>query len=83
MAQEFGHQLLKLGRPGKIINIASLASILAGVNIAAYASTKAGVAQMTKAFSNECGLVKAYRSIQYLLGRICSTPDTSSSYYPY
>jgi 2-deoxy-D-gluconate 3-dehydrogenase len=53
MAQEFGHQLLKLGRPGKIINIASLSSILAGVNIAVYAATKAGVAQMTKAFSNE------------------------------
>jgi 2-deoxy-D-gluconate 3-dehydrogenase len=53
MAQEFGAQLLKLGRPGKIINIASLASVLAGINIAAYAATKGGVAQMTKAFSNE------------------------------
>ncbi len=53
MAQEFGRRLLELNRPGKIINVASLASILAGVNVAAYAATKGAVAQMTKAFSNE------------------------------
>ncbi|KIW40631.1 uncharacterized protein PV06_07812 [Exophiala oligosperma] len=52
-AQEFGMQLIKLGRPGKIINIASLTSFVAMTNVSAYASTKGGVLQMTKAFSNE------------------------------
>lgn len=46
-------QLIKLGRPGKIINIASLTSFVAMTNVSAYASTKGGVLQMTKAFSNE------------------------------
>ena len=53
LAQEFGRQLLKLGLLGKIINIASLSSVIAVVDISAYAATKAGVVQMTKAFSNE------------------------------
>jgi 2-deoxy-D-gluconate 3-dehydrogenase len=45
-AQEVGKKLLELKRPGKIINIAN-------INIAAYACTKGGVLQMTKAMSNE------------------------------
>jgi 2-deoxy-D-gluconate 3-dehydrogenase len=52
-AQEFGKKLLELKRPGKIINIASIISFIANINIAAYACTKGGVLQMTKAFSNE------------------------------
>jgi 2-deoxy-D-gluconate 3-dehydrogenase len=52
-AQEFGKELLRLGRPGKIINIASITGFVATVNCSAYATTKAGVVQMTKAFSNE------------------------------
>jgi NAD(P)-dependent dehydrogenase (short-subunit alcohol dehydrogenase family) len=52
-AQEFGRKLLELKRPGKIINIASIISFIANINIAAYACTKGGVLQMTKAFSNE------------------------------
>ncbi len=45
--------LIKLGRPGKIINIASFTSFVAMTNVSAYAATKGGVLQMTKAFSNE------------------------------
>jgi 2-deoxy-D-gluconate 3-dehydrogenase len=52
-AQEFGLRLLKLGRPGKIINIGSFTSYTAMTHVAAYAATKGGVLQMTKAFSNE------------------------------
>jgi len=51
--QEFGKELLRLRRPGKIINIASITGFVATVNCSAYATTKAGVVQMTKAFSNE------------------------------
>ncbi|EXJ87982.1 hypothetical protein A1O1_04909 [Capronia coronata CBS 617.96] len=52
-AQEVGRKLLELKRPGKIINIASIISFIANINIAAYACTKGGVLQMTKAMSNE------------------------------
>lgn len=52
-AQEFGMQCIKLGRSGKIINIASFTSFVAMTNVSAYAATKGGVLQMTKAFSNE------------------------------
>ena len=38
---------------GKIINIASMTSFFGSVLIPAYAATKAGVAQITKALSNE------------------------------
>jgi len=52
-AQEFTKKLLQLQRPGKIINIASIVGFVATVNCSAYATTKAGVINMTKAFSNE------------------------------
>jgi 2-deoxy-D-gluconate 3-dehydrogenase len=38
---------------GKIINIASMQSFTGGYTIPAYAASKAGVAQITKAFANE------------------------------
>ena len=38
---------------GKIINIASMLSFLGGYTVAAYAAIKGGVAQLTKALSNE------------------------------
>jgi len=40
-------------RYGKIINIASMQSFTGGYTIPAYAASKAGVAQITKAFANE------------------------------
>lgn len=52
MSQEIGKQMLKQGR-GKIINVASMTSFMASVMIPAYAASKAGVAQITKALSNE------------------------------
>src|SRR5579883_207501 len=38
---------------GKIVNVASLLSFQGGLNIAAYAAAKGGVAQLTKALANE------------------------------
>lgn len=53
--QEFGRRLLAStpSRPGKIVNIASVTAYNAGFNTSVYSSTKGGVLQMTKAFSNE------------------------------
>lgn len=46
-------RLIKLGRPGKIINIGSFTSFVAMTNVSAYAATKGAVVQLTRAFSNE------------------------------
>jgi 2-deoxy-D-gluconate 3-dehydrogenase len=44
--------MLKQGS-GKIINIASLLSFSGGITVPAYAASKGGVAQLTKALANE------------------------------
>ncbi|GAP89590.1 putative 2-deoxy-D-gluconate 3-dehydrogenase [Rosellinia necatrix] len=41
------------GRRGAIVNVASLASFQGGLNVPAYAAAKGGVAQLTKALSNQ------------------------------
>lgn len=53
VSQEFGKRLLELSRPGKVINIASMASYIAQEDISVYASSKAFVRNMTRALSNE------------------------------
>jgi 2-deoxy-D-gluconate 3-dehydrogenase len=52
LAQLAGAEMLKRGR-GKIINIASLLSFQGGIRVPAYAASKGGVAQLTKALANE------------------------------
>lgn len=52
LCQLAGRVMLAQGS-GKIINIASLNSFTGGITIPAYASSKGGVAQLTKALSNE------------------------------
>ncbi len=47
-----GRVMLAKGK-GKIINIASLLSFSGGITVPAYAAAKGGVAQLTKALSNE------------------------------
>jgi len=47
-----GQVMLPKGK-GKIINVASLLSFIGGVTVPAYAAAKGGVAQLTKALSNE------------------------------
>ena len=49
-SQAVGKVMIKQNR-GKIINIASLNSILGGENIPAYSASKGGVSQLTKAFA--------------------------------
>jgi 2-deoxy-D-gluconate 3-dehydrogenase len=52
MCQLAGRHMLKQGS-GKIINIASVQSFTGGLTIPAYAASKGGVAQITKALANE------------------------------
>ena len=52
LCQLAGRNFLENGG-GKIINIASMLSFLGGYTVAAYAASKGGVAQLTKALSNE------------------------------
>ena len=52
-SRAMGRYLLAGGRPGKIVNVASLLSFQGGLTVAAYAAAKGGVAQLTKALANE------------------------------
>lgn len=52
LSQLAGRQMLTQGR-GKILNIASLLSFQGGITVPAYAASKGGVAQLTKALANE------------------------------
>jgi 2-deoxy-D-gluconate 3-dehydrogenase len=52
LSQLAGNAMLKAGQ-GKIINIASLLSFQGGIRVPAYAASKGGVAQLTKALANE------------------------------
>jgi len=47
-----GAHMIARGR-GKIVNVASLLSFQGGLNVAAYAASKGGIAQLTKALANE------------------------------
>jgi 2-deoxy-D-gluconate 3-dehydrogenase len=47
-----GLEMIKRGK-GKIINVASMQSFFGGITIPAYAASKGGVAQLTKALSND------------------------------
>ncbi|OAP54092.1 hypothetical protein AYL99_11627 [Fonsecaea erecta] len=59
LCRDFGAYMLsrqptpQQGQRGSIINIASLVSFSSGLTVPAYASPKGGVAQLTKALSNE------------------------------
>jgi len=50
-----GKKMLEADRRGKIVNIASLLSFQGGITVPAYAASKGGVAQLTKALANEWG----------------------------
>lgn len=52
LCQVFARPMLERGE-GKIINLASLLSFQGGLNVVAYAASKGGVAQLTKALCNE------------------------------
>jgi 2-deoxy-D-gluconate 3-dehydrogenase len=52
LSQLAGRHMLERGG-GKIVNVASLLSFQGGVTVPAYAASKGGVAQLTKALANE------------------------------
>ena len=52
ICQAAGRRMLAAGR-GKIVNIASLLAFQGGISVPAYAASKGGVAQLTKALANE------------------------------
>jgi 2-deoxy-D-gluconate 3-dehydrogenase len=53
LSQAAGRHMLERKAGGKIVNIASLLSFQGGVTVPAYAASKGGVAQLTKALANE------------------------------
>ena len=55
LCRDVGAYMLTRSGPhrGSIVNIASLVSFQGGLTVPAYASAKGGVAQLTKALSNE------------------------------
>jgi 2-deoxy-D-gluconate 3-dehydrogenase len=53
LSQLFAREVIARDAPGKIVNIASLLSFQGGIRVPAYASSKGGVAQLTKALANE------------------------------
>jgi 2-deoxy-D-gluconate 3-dehydrogenase len=53
LCQLTGRDMLHRKTSGKIINIASLLSFQGGIRVPAYAASKGGVAQLTKALANE------------------------------
>lgn len=53
LSQEFAKLALAAGRPGKIVNVASLLSFQGGIRVPAYTASKHGVAGLTQALCNE------------------------------
>ncbi len=53
LSQLNARALIDRSAPGKIINIASLLSFQGGIRVPAYAASKGGIAQLTKALANE------------------------------
>lgn len=51
--QAFARALLAQGRPGKIVNVASLLSFQGGIRVPSYTASKHGVAGLTKLLANE------------------------------
>jgi len=53
LSQAAARNMLKLGRGGKIINIASMLSFQGGVRVVSYTASKSGIAGMTRILANE------------------------------
>jgi 2-deoxy-D-gluconate 3-dehydrogenase len=53
LARRVGKMMLDEGRPGRIVNVASLLSFQGGILVPGYAASKGGLAQVTKALANE------------------------------
>jgi 2-deoxy-D-gluconate 3-dehydrogenase len=53
LCQAFGRKRVEAGRPGRIVNIASMLSFQGGVRVASYTAAKHGITGITKLLANE------------------------------
>lgn len=53
LSQAFARLLAEAGRPGKIVNIASMLSFQGGIRVASYTASKHGILGLTRALANE------------------------------
>lgn len=53
LTQEVGKHMIARGKGGKVLNVSSLAGMIATKNISAYEGTKRAVDQFTSVFANE------------------------------
>jgi len=53
LCQAVARHVVKAGRPGKIINVASMLSFQGGIRVASYTASKSGIAGLTKLLANE------------------------------
>lgn len=53
LCQMAANEFISKDKPGKIINISSMLAFFGGFTVPAYAASKGGITQMTKAFCNE------------------------------
>ncbi len=53
LAQACAQEMLRAGRKGKIINIASMLSFQGGIRVASYTASKSGLAGITRLLANE------------------------------
>jgi 2-dehydro-3-deoxy-D-gluconate 5-dehydrogenase len=53
LSQAVAREMLRAGRGGKIINIASMLSFQGGIRVASYTASKSGIAGLTRLLANE------------------------------
>jgi 2-dehydro-3-deoxy-D-gluconate 5-dehydrogenase len=53
LSQAAAREMLRAGRGGKIVNIASMLSFQGGIRVASYTASKSGIAGLTKLLANE------------------------------
>lgn len=53
LCQSYGKLLIEHGKPGRIVNIASLLSFQGGIRVASYTASKHGIVGITKILANE------------------------------
>jgi 2-dehydro-3-deoxy-D-gluconate 5-dehydrogenase len=53
LSRDFARRLIARGRPGRIINVASMLSYQGGIRVVAYTAAKSGILGLTRALANE------------------------------